>query len=308
MLPLGIHFGLDEAAYHADPGLGSTDTKALRADPTAYWFSSWMNPAREAGDDDTPSKRIGRAVHAFVLYGRPAFEARYFRCQHPGNVKAGKDERAEAEFVGKTPLSAKDYDRISLAGTLICANPEVANAFQGGASEVSVIYERQVDGEAVRCKARFDYLKIRSIPDLKSHAPMDGMRFETSALRAIKSYGYAVQAAAYLHARSYLAAFVRDGLVHGDHDTGWLRKVAASKEYAFTLIFWASSGAPLTWGGVLSPENPLIQEANVDIDVALQRFVDFRREFGTERAWIKPEPLAEIDPYDVKEWWRREIA
>ncbi|ORE90680.1 hypothetical protein ATO13_22211 [Stappia sp. 22II-S9-Z10] len=302
----GIYFDLDETIYHEDPALGSTDKKTLLGDPLAYWWRSAMNPARDP-DEDTPAKLRGRAVHLFVLFGWEAFNATYGRCEHPGNIKAGKEERAEFEAEGKTPLPKKDFDRIAAAASTIRADPEIRTAFSGGRPEVSVFWRTVVDGEEVQEKARFDFLKPRAITDLKSHAPLEGVSFPTSCHRAIKTYRYDIQAASYLTAREKLAEFVADGAVYGDHDAEWLREVAGRNDFAFVLCFWSSSGAPNTWGGAFSPANPKIITARRDIDVALRRFVDCRREFG-DAAWITREPLGEIQPDEVDNWFYRDRA
>lgn len=303
----GVYFNLDEDRYHADPALGSSDKKKLLGDPAAYWWDSPLNPAREE-KEETPSIIRGRAVHKFVLEGRAAFEASYGRCEHKGTISAGKAEREVMRQAGKTPLAGKDYDRYAMAGTVIRLNPNIAEAFTGGMPEVSVFWEEEVDGEIVRQKARFDYLKVRAISDLKTHDPMDGTSFEASCHRVLKTRAHAIQAQSYLQARSKLAEFVADGAVYGDHDAEWLRKVAASPECAFVFCFWASKGPPLTWGGYFSPGNRKLEEAQVDIDRALQRYVDFRREFGEDCAWIRPAPLTEIDPDNVDNWWLMNAA
>ena len=302
----GIYFGLHEGRYHALPALGSSNKKALIGDVSAFWWNSWMNDARGAFERDSPALFFGTALHVFVLYGRQEFFARYGRCTEPGNVKAGKDERARFEAFGMIPMPVENFDRIAAAGTMIRANRHIHGAFSGGASEVTVIYDTIVAGETVREKARFDYLKPRAITDLKSHSPQEGLRFSTSCHRAIDKFDYSLQAAAYMQARARLAGFVADGAVYGDHDSDWLKLVADQPEWAFCLIFWSSTGAPQTWGGTFSPNNPLIREAEMRIDQALLRFVECRQKFGTDEPWIEPEPLDEIDPEGVKNWYYRD--
>ncbi|WP_146620130.1 PD-(D/E)XK nuclease-like domain-containing protein [Acuticoccus sediminis] len=303
----GVYFGFHESVYHEDPALGSTDKKTLLGDPLAYWWRSPLNPMREP-DEDTPAKLKGRAAHCYVLFGPEAFDAAYGRCEFPGNIKAGKDERADFASEGKTALAAKDFDRIVAAATTIRANPEIQSAFIGGYPEVSVFWRTIVDGEEVEEKARFDYLKPRAIPDLKSHDPMEGVSFSTSCLRAIKTYRYDIQAASYLQAREKITQFVADGAVYGDHDPAWLREVASREDFAFVLCFWSSTGAPNTWGGVFSPANPKIVQARNDIALALRTFVDCRREFGPDVAWVTHEPLAEIQPDEIDNWFYRDRA
>lgn len=301
----GIYFDLDEATYHADPALGSSDIKKLIAEPADYWWHSGFNPARPQ-DDDTASLALGRAVHAAALFGLAEFRQRYGRCMHSGSTKAGKEERDKFVFLGKEPMKGDDYDRVLAAGTMIRANPTIADAFKGGASEVSIFWEEAVDDDIVRRKARFDYLRPTAIVDLKSIAPMRGMRFRKACLKAMKDNVYWLQATAYLQALPHARQFAKDGNVNGDADLA--AKLFAYEEHVFSFVFWASTGAPLTWGHVISPSNGLVEIGNGLIQTALSNFVDYRREFGTDRAWIRPEPLTEISPEEVFEYWRDDTA
>jgi hypothetical protein len=305
----GIHFGLAEDAYHADPALGSTDIKSLLGEPAAYWWNSAYNPAREERDESS-AMRLGTAVHCAVLYGLGEFGRRYGRCVHKGNVKAGMLERDDMIAAGMIPLAAKDYDRIMVSSTMIRANPSVGAAFSNGAAEVSVFWEEEILGEVVRRKARFDYLKAKSIVDLKSHAPMDGKTFVTSCHRALKVFNYPVQAAAYMDAIPHMRGFLKAGQVfglNGDNDV-LLQSFCSQDAHAFVFIFWSSTGAPQTWGGTFSQENPMIQVSKAHVEAALRTFVDYRKEFGTDRAWIRAEPLSEIDPFEVERWYARDAA
>ena len=299
----GIYFGLDEQTYHDDLALGSSDKKSLLVDPTVYWWGSPRNPMREI-KEETPAIIRGNAVHKFVLEGADAFKSAFGRCEFKGNIKAGIVERDDFKENGIVPLAGALYDRIVLAGSVILMNPHISDAFSAGHSEVSVFWTEVIDGMPVRQKARFDYLKTRAIVDLKTHDPRDDLGFEASCMRAMKIRNMPLQAQSYLTARQHVAKFIADGAVFGDHDAAWLKRVAASKESAFVYCFWASKGAPLTWGGYLSPGNRKLQEAQVDIDRALKRYVACVKEFGDDTAWIRPAELAEIDADNIDNWYR----
>ncbi|MGY2052923.1 PD-(D/E)XK nuclease-like domain-containing protein [Methylobacterium sp. JK268] len=339
----GIYFGLDEARYHADPALGSSDLKRLAAEPADYWFGSVHNPNRPA-EESTPSQVIGRAVHKLVLEGQQSFAAAFER-ETTGDVlrtseeiadyltaelgvtkpPRGKADRiallqelcrdplpmppvldliqAAAADAGRLILKAEDFDRIQRAAGAVLANPHLAASFTGGASEVSVFWTDAVDGEPVRRKARFDYLKPRAVVDLKSTRPSRPTSFEANCLRAMAEFGYPVQAAAYLQGRALLARLVADGRVHGDHDPAWLARVAAAPAYAFVFVFWSTGDAPLTWGVTLSPGNEVLAIAEKTVEAALWNFVCGRRAHGLERPWIDHAPLAEIAIDDLPRWW-----
>lgn len=311
----GIYFGLDDETYFADRALGSTDLKLLLGDVSAFW---WERSGLEV-EKDSPSRQIGRAVHRFVLEGPDRFAACYGRAALNGSTKEGRAESEAIAAAGKVRLKAEDYDRIVAAGTLIRSNPHVASAFTGGMPEVSVFWTEDVDGEPVRRKARFDYLKVRAIVDLKSCAPFADATFGATWRRAMRFWRYHVQAAAYIQARWQIPRLVAEGRVFGEVDREWLDRVVATSArpedgaapadtFAFAFVFWASSGPPLTGGGYLSPGNPLFEQGAADVARALSRYVECRREFGDERAWIRPEPFAELDPIEVQEWWRANDA
>lgn len=294
----GIYFGLPADEYHADPALGSSNIKQLRRNPSSYWWDSWMNPARPP-DRDTPSRLVGRAMHTLIFDGEAAFDRAYCRgpdqdedatpAEKSAITKAAK-KKALAE--GRAMVEAQAYDRVAIASAMIRQNPELATIFVGGMSEVSVFHEMKVDGEVVRCKARFDYLKPRGIGDLKSIANQHDMEFRSACRLAIRNYRYDVQAQYYLGARARLATLV-DNVV-GDHDPAWLKKVVAAKVFGWQWVFHQTEGAPVTWSYVLSPANPICEVAQNDIDRALLAFVENRRRYA-DGMWLlveKPQELA----------------
>jgi hypothetical protein len=302
-LPDGVYFGLPAARYHAEHALGSTSTKELLGDPSEFWWNSWLNPARPS-QEPTPAQILGTAVHTYVLDGPFEFRLHYVR--RPDDVeRLTKELKSRLAPNGETILAGDDFDRVIVAGKLIKGKPTLATAFTGGMPEVSVLWTDTVDGEPVRRKARFDYLKPAAVVDLKSHRPTKPIPFGRSCRRNLVEFDYPIQAASYLEARALLPQFVADGAVYGDHDPAWLREVAETEAFAFVWIFWASAGAPRTWGGYVSPGNPILDVAAAEVRNALVRFVDLRRRYGAEVAWIEDEPLSEIDISELPPWFGR---
>lgn len=215
--------------------------------------------------------------------------------------------KAAADEDGKTILAGDDFDRIVTAGTMISANPALAQAFTGGVSEVSVFWLHDPgDGAApIRCKCRFDYLKVRAIGDLKSIRNVKGLPFVTACRHAIATYRYDLQAAHYMAGRAALPALVAAGAVHGEHDPEWLARVAASPEAAFVFVFLQAAGAPITWATQISPGNPILDIGRSSVDLALHTYTTFMKDFGTERAWMLAEPITELDANDLPGWWGR---
>ncbi|MCW5695834.1 MAG: PD-(D/E)XK nuclease-like domain-containing protein [Bauldia sp.] len=296
----GVYFGLDENTYHRSPWLGSTDIRRLRRSAPDFWWHSWMNPARP---EDRPTEALifGRAVHRRVLEGAAAFERRYAPAEYPGNIKAGKDERAEIEASGRIALRRADYDRISIAGSMIALNPNLADAFSGGAAEVSVFWHQ--DGVPMKC--RFDYLKLRAIADLKSIRNSREIDFVEACKRRAGDSRFDIQARHYSNGRRAMGALVRDGRVAGEHDADWLSRVISVTAFAFVFVFWQAEDAPITWAYQLSPENPILTKGQDAIDRAVERFRSFSERFGPDEAWVLAEPINEMDESDLPPWWDR---
>lgn len=298
----GIYFGLDEDTYHTDLAIGSTDIRKLSYSPHDYWFCSAMNDEREVEDTSTPAQIFGRGVHKMVLEGQQSFEGAFAPCEHPGNVKAGKEERAAIEATGKVPLKADDFNRILAAGSAISANPHLGEAFNNGVSEVSVFWET---ADGIPKKARFDFLKTRAIVDLKSIRNSRSIGFVEACRRSLAEWNYPVQAEHYREGRNAMAALVDAGEVHGDHDIAWLRAVADNADWAFVFCFWQAEGAPLTWATMLSPGNPVFDIARSTISAAEANYADFMSRFGPEKPWLLEEPLTELDISHLPAWWGR---
>lgn len=339
----GLYFGLDEDRYHTDPALGSSDLKRLATGPAEYWFASRLNPDREPQETTPAQllgKAVHRLVlegeqsfaAAFERYPEgddllrtaddlgawlkakgdkpPALKAARVSLVKAWCEQTGEDPPrildailAEAEADGRAVLKGPDFDRIRAAAGSVLANPHLAQSFTGGAPEVSLFWTDEVDGEPVRRKARFDYLKPRAIVDLKSISTSRRGRFPALCRRALAEWDYPVQAAAYLQARARLPEMVAAGRVFGDHDPAWLARVAAAEAHAFVFVFWASGPAPLTWGGTLSPGNPVLDVAGTTVRDALWTYVAARRAHGLDRPWVEHEPLDEIDLDHLPRWW-----
>lgn len=102
----GIYFGLSDELYHADKALGSTDIKAIEVDPPEFQFD------RLYGEDkDTDALIFGSALHARVLEGRAAFEAKFCSEFDKSTLKDALDTSDDLkEWLGKygqTGLSGK---------------------------------------------------------------------------------------------------------------------------------------------------------------------------------------------------------
>jgi hypothetical protein len=331
-----VYFGLDEDKYHADPALGSSNIRDLLIDPSVYWWKSNMNPLEEEESEPSAALIKGSAFHKLVLEGEEAFDAEYIRGinlkEHPGALNTNddlkkwlKDKKREVsgkkadliqrvhsinpkvqiidvmqkalEDTGKTILPWKSYDEVVVSSAMITRNPNLAKSFVGGQPEVSVFW---TEG-GVRCKCRFDYLKVRVVPDLKSFTNIMDKPIQVAVNQAIWGKRYDIQASHYLNGRARLADLVADGAVFGDFDPDWIKKVAAAKTYTFVWVFYQSTGAPLTHSVQFDRGTMMDQVAQAEIQRATNLYRENLEKFGTDM-WIRQEDIHVMTDSDVPTW------
>lgn len=301
LLPLGVHFGLPEDVYHDDPGLGSGLIRDLLVNPSNFWWRSPMNPHRPP-DVETKAREVGHAMHKLVFEGTVEFSKLYMRgaentpdMTSAEKTAATKAANATAARLGKSAIPSLEYDRIVIASTMIARNPKLAVAFKGGASEVSVFWER----DGVRLKARIDYLKPRGLGDLKSIGNFrDDITFEQSCRYAISNYRYDIQAIHYMEARRQMPGMIADGRVFGSADKALLKAIVETKVFGWQWVFFSKTGAPITWSAILSPQNPMCEYATRDIQRALDNYRTYLGRFGTDM-WLLIEDPQELSLDDM---------
>lgn len=322
----GVYFGLPEKIYHTDPALGSTDIRVLKRGGHLYWHRSWMNPTREPFDDDLTAARItGKAIHKLLLEGRQAFEASFIRRPNdpPGATSGDKGTLTKAAkkhlLEHQNLLHGDDFDFISSCGDLIEAHPDLGTVLEGGAREVSVVFDKEMPGPddgdpvLVRCKVRFDLLKPRGIGDLKSIANERDLPLKVACRNDIASHRYPLQFEHYLDGRRHLPALVKAGAVHTwpdyqpdpNHTLEFLERVAAEKQFAFQVIFIPKNGDPDACSWTLSPANPILRFERDVIDGVLQQYIQLMETHGTDR-WPLVDRVEELSQDELPQWYGRE--
>lgn len=305
----GIYFDLDAERYHRDAALGSTDIRKLRCSAADYWFTSSMNPHRKE-EKDTPARLSGRAMHDLVLEGEAKFDALYMRRpdDEDGATSADKSAvtkaaNAAAAKAGKASLHGDVYDRIAITDAMINRDPELSGAFKGGFREVSVVWDKVVEGgQIVRCKCRFDKLKVDGIGDLKGITNTLGIDFIEACRMAFARYRYDIQAAHYLEGRAQMRKLWVDGAVFGEHDASLLKHILRTKAFAFAFVFFQKEDAPIAWGMSLTPGNEILSIASREIDLAIHRYCTFMEKYGPNEMWLMGVPMREADKNDFPAW------
>ena len=300
----GIYFGLSEIEYHNDVANGSTDEKRLAESPCDYWFNSKLNPDWQP-EEPTEAQKNGTAWHKCVLEGRAKFERLYAPISERGSTTAGKREREAILAAGKEWLKEDVWRRIQLTSAMIRNNPYISDAFDGGAgAETSIFW---IDANGIRKKARIDKLKFRASVDLKTIANQYNKHFPAACRDQIARFRYDAQAAHYNEGRSYLAEFVKQGLVFGKpDDEDELIAAANAKTWAFVFIFCQKEDAPLTWGTMLSPQSDVLKAGKDLLARADANWLQYVEQFGLDTPWVTSEPLRELPIEEMPGFYGRE--
>ncbi len=316
----GIYFGLPEDVYHATPWLGSSNMKTLYSSPPDYWFESAMNPLREP-DDPSSAQTFGTALHHRVLYGAEAFERDYTHIdgtmtESPSaedlkefiTAQGGKPAKLKADNermvreMGVRLLTQKTYEKVMVSAAQIVKNPHLAQAFTGGWPEVSVFWR---EGD-VPCKARFDYLKLKAIVDLKSFSSKNRINtIDRWVIQDLFNYRYDIQVAHYLRGHAAAGAlfdagkvFALPGATRPTDD--WLRQALGARAH-WVFVFYKSDGMPISKSYQVPNESPCHMSGEAALKTALDAYRDNFEKFGTD-AWVNMDPPFQIDEEDLPKW------
>ncbi len=203
------------------------------------------------------------------------------------------------ENAGKTFLDADWVERIELAAALIEKHPELSKALQGGAPQVSVIWNCERTG--VPCRARFDYLKQKLIVDLKTLEARGDMPLENAIAKEIGFRKYYIQAAMYREAAAQIPALIKGGQVSGTAPAGFLEALTRHPDKQFGWIFQIKGIAPQAFGYILPESSMLWAIGETEVDNAKHSFRDCIDRFGAD-PWIDPTGFRNLDDTAVPAW------
>lgn len=103
----------------------------------------------------------------------------------------------------RTPIPAKVWDEIIIDQERLQANPEILNLLSGGASEVSVFW---TDENGIRCKCRFDHLRVAGWADMKTFANPNGKELDRLLTDIVQFNRLHIQAGHYRDGYAAIAA------------------------------------------------------------------------------------------------------
>jgi hypothetical protein len=189
---------------------------------------------------------------------------------------------------------------------MIECDPEVRHAFTGGYAEVVLIWHCPKTG--VPMKARVDYLKLKSIVDLKSIANQRDRSLENAIRFEIAAYHYNIQPAVYQEGVEAVRALVRAGkaliAAHGAAEErmseleAWAYRWAAQSDAEWLWVFQQKGDAPVT-RGVFYPLGGTTQMLTRDIVLQQKRrFRKFSETFGND-PWLDVRPIYDLADEDL---------
>lgn len=263
----GIHRGVPFAVYRADPGVNNSifDYANLSA---AHVLNQIVN-----GSEDTPTFRMGRALHVAVLEPDTFDFAVVVRPDFDGKGARAARAAWNASHADSIILTPGEMEKVEGMAAGVRRNPGVVRVLDAamGASEATVIW---VDAEfGVRCKARID----RYIPGV--------LALDVKTTRSAYADDFTKAAYEYNYHRQ-LAWYSRGLRAAGEPDAPW-SIVAVENEAPFEAALFAPVPDLMTLGAT-------------DAQVALVRVSKMIR----ENKWQGY--TSDVQPLEVPEWVRRQ--
>lgn len=165
------------------------------------------------------------------------------------------------------------------------------HALTNGMPEVSVFW---TDELGVRCKCRFDWMRIGSITDLKSYAAREDESPVAAFLNSTSKFAYDMQASLYLEAREQMPRLFLEGRTFGDFDPAWLNRVVTrDKPPAWVWLAVQTMGLPQT--DLLNLTSGLISgAAKYQVLQARTRYQEYVSRYGLAGPWIEDNGMIDL--------------
>lgn len=201
---------------------------------------------------------------------------------------------------GKEIITARSDRLIRIRAKIIEAHPELGVAFKGGWPEVSFFWYCPKTGAPM--KARMDYIKMRSIVDLKTFTNKGGKPIRTAINQAIATYKYNIQHLIYIEAAAAAKELIREhgaSVIHGSDDaTAWFMKWAQQQDDpGFIFVFLKSDKAPVARGKIM-PQGTVYSVTRSRVEDMKRQWVQCAQTFGTD-VWLDIEPIDEVDDEEM---------
>jgi hypothetical protein len=345
----GIYLNLPNRIYQANPALGGGDHRSLLLN-AVQWHGRERNPTWRAlnppSEEETAAQRFGTALHCMVLEPEH-FEDRYYVEPPRPYLPRTKDEiNAELAAMGRQTLSTSkksvEFEAAArLAGIMLKSDWDdehaiIANGresiserwqvalqtldrviqrhskaqrfISNGRAEVSIIY---TDEHGVRLKCRFDYLRVRTVCDVKTYAQRSGAGAIEGFCSARDAFAYDLAAAHYMDLRiNALPALVAAGHVFdarkGDDgiwnviadkaDLDFMGQVAEFREPRWWWLACSTMGVPEV-DTINFPMSLLaFSSAQTQVEMARAKYREMRGIFGEDdnEMWMEDRGLVAL--------------
>lgn len=222
-------------------------------------------------------------------------------------------ERARRRAAGRALIPMADHLRISMAYRMIQLQPDLAKAVNGGYPEVVAIWIDSRQG--VLKKARFDYLKLKAVIDLKSYSGKGrNISARKACAREISDFGYFLQPAHYLEGLDHIKALIRQygaSVIHSADEVApevhaarrdfAIRMASYQGEVRWLWVFQKTGKSPITrglWHPLAGSRAAMAESIMAD---ATRTFRSLCETYGTEM-WLDIEPVDDLLEDEIPLW------
>lgn len=351
LLADGVYLDLALSAYLADPAIGGHGLKTLLVDPPGWRWERPDNPLWERAESRALTRGSaahcaileGLAEFEARYCVAPKAEDWPDALDTCDDIRAWLKERgakasgskseislravelaAEREekllfwaaletelLAGRTALSEADDAYVRLLERFVHSDPALGPLVRGGLAEVSVIWTEGAGSNAVRCKARFDYVGP-GLVDLKTFGqpPRIGRTLAQHLVAEICGQGYDLQALhqvqAWRAARSFLLGERGELSAAGPGARDRLDRLQALagvlEAPPYHWLFLRMGGAPTGIALPFERDGDLWRRAETHRAQALTHYRSFRAAYGEGELWFRSEGVAEIADTDIPPW------
>lgn len=191
-------------------------------------------------------------------------------------------------LAGRETITPEWHMALTTMRAVLDGHSQAPKFLRNGLAELSVFY---TDENGDRYKVRFDYLRVRTVVDLKTYAMREGMGAVDAFNANRHRFGYEVPAAQYMHVRrEVLPGLVEAGKVYEVGAFGpesaraepmaFMREVAAWTEPRWFWIAASTGGVPEIDTVEFDQRSMAFASAQFQVQQAKDTYRAFRAKFG----------------------------
>lgn len=349
----GIYLNMPEDEYHADPSLSASGIKLLTVSPLDYWVNSpHLNANRVEKTSDALD--LGKAYHKIILEGRAAFDAEFCvspaKEDYPDALDGAESLRAyckslelktsgtiaemcqrireqdasvelwpeikdafDVECAGRKTLTKAQWSALRLVEIVVNRMPSTKDAFGDGFPEVSMFWQDEL---GMPMKARVDYLKPKTMLDLKTFANIMSKETLSAVANEVARNRYFIQPIVYRRGLRAMKALykVEGATMVRDADTVDERLHAALTDdrERFHFVFVQTGGVPNvvirefsefeTYGGNGATQNASWWRGEAEFRRGVALYKQCMAEFKTGEPWVADFGRKQFKDADFPVW------